>query len=440
MHALAGRLFPICRSITGEGVRRSLRMLGEMIPLELHEVPSGTRVFDWTVPQEWNVRDAYVANARGERVIDFRRHNLHVVQYSTPVRTRMTLDDLRSRLHSIPERPNAIPYRTSFYKETWGFCLTDTQLRAMEPGDYEVVIDASLTDGSLTYGELFIPGDTGEEVLVHAHCCHPSLANDNLSGLVVATYLADAILQSARRYSYRFVFLPGTIGPITWLSRNENRVNHIRHGLVLTGIGDPGPFTYKRSRRGDALIDRAMPHLLKSAPATTRIYDFEPYGYAERQYCSPGFNLPVGCLMRTPHATYPEYHTSDDNLDFLRPESLEESLRLLIDLVHLLERDRRCMNLSPKGEPQLGKYGLYGSTGGTGVDTRQMALLWVLNSSDGSATLLDIAERARLPFSVIEEAASELETAGLLKPLEHDVTFREAGDWRGESPIAGEKP
>ena len=283
MHALAARLFPICRSITGEGVRRSLRMLGEMIPLELHEVPSGTRVFDWTVPREWNVRDAYVANARGERVIDFRRHNLHVVQYSTPVRTRMTLDDLRSRLHSLPERPDAIPYRTSFYKETWGFCLTDTQLRAMEPGDYEVVIDASLTDGSLTYGELFIPGDTGEEVLFHAHCCHPSLANDNLSGLVVATYLADAILQSARRYSYRFVFLPGTIGPITWLSRNDNRANHVRHGLVLTGVGDPGPFTYKRSRRGDALIDRAMPHLLKSAPATARISDFEPYGYAERQ-------------------------------------------------------------------------------------------------------------------------------------------------------------
>jgi aminopeptidase-like protein len=440
MHALAARLFPICRSITGEGVRRSLRMLGELIPLELHEVPSGTRVFDWTVPREWNISDAYVANARGERVIDFQRHNLHVVQYSTPVRTRMTLDDLRSRLHSIPERPNSIPYRTSYYKETWGFCLTDTQLRAMEPGDYEIVIDASLTDGSLTYGELFIPGETGEEVLFHAHCCHPSLANDNLSGLVVATFLADAIRQSARRYSYRFLFLPGTIGPITWLARNEPRVSHIRHGLVLTGIGDPGPFTYKRSRRGDAVIDRAMAHLLTSAPETARIYDFEPYGYDERQYCSPGFNLPVGCLMRTPFATYPEYHTSDDNLDFLRPESLEEALRLLIDLVHLLERDRRCTNLSPKGEPQLGKYGLYRSTGGTGVDARNMAMLWVLNSSDGSSTLLDIADRARLPFRVIEEAATALETAGLLKPLEHSTQRSADGGLAGGIPFAMEKP
>jgi len=416
MHALAARLYPICRSITGNGVRQSLRILSEMIPLELHEVPSGTPVFDWTVPREWNIRDAYVANARGERVIDFRRHNLHVVQYSAPVRARMTLDDLRSRLFSIPERPNAIPYRTSYYKETWGFCLTDTQLRALQPGEYEVVIDASLTDESLTYGELFLAGETDEEVLFHAHCCHPSLANDNLSGLVVAAFLADALAKADRRYSYRFLFLPGTIGPITWLARNEQRVSRIRHGLVLSGIGDAGPFTYKRSRRSDAPIDRAMQHLLTSAAGTAQIRDFDPYGYDERQYCSPGFNLPVGCLMRTPHGTYPEYHTSDDNLDFLRRDSLEESLRLLVDLVYLLERDRRCVNLSPKGEPQLGKRGLYRSTGGTGVDARHMALLWVLNLSDGSFSLLDIADRAHLPFRLIEEAASELETAGLLRP------------------------
>jgi len=416
MHALAARLYPICRSITGNGVRQSLRILSEMIPLELHEVPSGTPVFDWTVPREWNIRDAYVANARGERVIDFRRHNLHVVQYSAPVRARMTLDDLRSRLFSIPERPNAIPYRTSYYKETWGFCLTDTQLRALQPGEYEVVIDASLTDESLTYGELFLAGETDEEVLFHAHCCHPSLSNDNLSGLVVAAFLADTLAKADRRYSYRFLFLPGTIGPITWLARNEQRVSRIRHGLVLSGIGDAGPFTYKRSRRSDAPIDRAMQHLLTSAAGTAQIRDFDPYGYDERQYCSPGFNLPVGCLMRTPHGTYPEYHTSDDNLDFLRRDSLEESLRLLVDLVYLLERDRRCVNLSPKGEPQLGKRGLYRSTGGTGVDARHMALLWVLNLSDGSFSLLDIADRAHLPFRLIEEAASELETAGLLRP------------------------
>ncbi len=283
MHALAARLYPICRSITGNGVRQSLRILSEMIPLELHEVPSGTSVFDWTVPREWNIRDAYVANARGERVIDFRRHNLHVVQYSAPVRARMTLDDLRSRLFSIPERPNSIPYRTSYYKETWGFCLTDTQLRALQPGEYEVVIDASLTDGSLTYGELFLAGETDEEVLFHAHCCHPSLANDNLSGLVVAAFLADTLAKTDRRYSYRFLFLPGTVGPITWLARNEHRVSRIRHGLVLSGIGDAGSFTYKRSRRSDAPIDRAMQHLLTSVAGTAQICDFDPYGYDERQ-------------------------------------------------------------------------------------------------------------------------------------------------------------
>ena len=415
MHALVTRLYPICRSITGEGVRESLRVLGEMIPLTVHEVPSGTHVLDWTVPLEWNIRDAYVANERGERIIDFRRHNLHVMQYSTPVRARMSLEELRPRLHSLPDRPDAIPYRTSYYKEAWGFCVSDRQLQAMEPGEYEVVIDSSLTEGSLTYGELFIPGETADEVLFHAHICHPSLANDNLSGLVVAAYLADEIRRTARRYSYRFVFLPGTIGPITWLALNEDRTSRIRHGLVLTGIGDPGAFTYKRSRRGAAPIDRALQHLLKWTMPEGRVCDFEPYGYDERQYCSPGFNLPVGCLMRTPHGTYPEYHTSDDNPDFVRAEKLEDALNLLTGLVHLLERDRRCVNLSPKGEPQLGKRGLYRSTGGSAVDGRHLALLWVLSFADGSCTLFDIAERASLPFSLLEEAATDLELAGLLK-------------------------
>jgi aminopeptidase-like protein len=414
MYALAARLYPICRSITGAGVRETLRVLGETIPVDVREVPSGTQVFDWTVPNEWNIRDAFVMNSRGERVIDFQRHNLHVVQYSVPVRARMSLEELRPRLHSLPGRPDTIPYRTSYYKETWGFCLSDRQLRAMEPGEYEVVIDASLAPGHLSYGELFLEGEREQEVLFHTHICHPSLANDNLSGIVVATFLADFLAHRNRRYSYRFVFLPGTIGPVTWLAINEERLERIAHGLVLTGIGDGGAFTYKRSRRGDALVDRGVEHLLRHGHPDARICDFEPYGYDERQYCSPAFNLPVGCLSRTPYGTYPEYHTSDDNLEFLRPSSLDEALQLAKGLVHLLECDRVGRNLSPKGEPQLGKRGLYRPTGGAGLDRRHLALLWVLNLSDGTRSLFEIAERSGLPFSAIDSAATELEHAGLL--------------------------
>jgi aminopeptidase-like protein len=298
MHALAARLYPICRSITGRGVRESLAIIRDHVPVQIRDVPSGTQVFDWTIPKEWNIRDAYVANAEGERVIDFRRHNLHVVQYSRAVRARMTLDELMPRLHTLPDRPDAIPYRTSYYKDDWGFCLADRQLRRMAPGDYEVVIDAALEEGRLTYGELHLAGERDEEILFHTHICHPSLANDNLSGLTVATFLAMHVAMRRRRYSYRFLFLPGLIGPLTWLALNEDRLDLIRGGLVLTGVGDPAAFTYKRSRRGDAAIDRAMQHLLAHCAPAARTRDFDPYGYDERQYCSPGFNLPVGALTR----------------------------------------------------------------------------------------------------------------------------------------------
>jgi aminopeptidase-like protein len=418
MHALATRLYPICRSITGQGVRDSLEIIREYIPLQIREVASGTSAFDWVVPKEWHIRDAYVANADGERVIDFRRHNLHVVQYSGPVRTWMTLDQLRPRLHTLSEHPDWIPYRTSFYTEdSWGFCLTQRQLDRMVPGEYQVVIDASLQDGSLTYGEMFLPGQSDDEVFFHTHICHPSLANDNLSGMVVATFLASRLTAASRRYSYRFVFLPGTIGPLAWLALNEERTKRIRHGLVLTGVGDSGALTYKRSRQGNASIDRAMQHLLTHDSGGGSVRDFDPYGYAERQYCSPGFNLPVGVLMRTPHGTYPQYHTSGDDLEFLKASSLEHTLEITSELVHLLETNRTCRNLSPKGEPQLGKRGLYGAMGGGGVAQQQMAMLWVLNLADGSHSLLDIASRAALPYRAVERAAADLEKADLLESI-----------------------
>jgi aminopeptidase-like protein len=413
MHALIAELYPICRSITGDGLRTTLRRLQQLVPLELHEVPSGTQVFDWTVPKEWNIRDAWVANARGERVIDFRRHNLHVMNYSVPVRRRMTLAELRPHLHTLPEHPDWIPYRTSYYAEAWGFCLTHRAMEALPEGEYEVCIDATLEPGHLTYGELFLPGTTTDEILFSCHSCHPSLANDNLSGIAVAVWLARHFADQPRRHGMRFLFIPGTIGSITWLARNEATVQRVKHGLVLSCLGDPGRSTYKRSRRGDALVDRAAAHVLRQG-GDHELLDFVPYGYDERQYCSPGFDLPVGCLTRTPNGRFPEYHTSADDLDFVRPEALEDSLAKVRAVVEILEHDAAYLNLSPKCEPQLGRRGLYQNTGGTSPAGFEMALLWVLNYSDNRHTLLDIAERAGMPFATVRHAADDLRGAGLL--------------------------
>jgi aminopeptidase-like protein len=416
MYALVAELYPICRSITGDGVRETLRILGRRVALDVHEVPSGTPVFDWTVPKEWNVRDAYVASGDGRRVIDFKRSNLHVLGYSVPVRERMPLARLREHLFSRPDFPEAIPYRTSYYGETWGFCLSQRDLEALPDGDYDVVVDSTLEPGSLTYGEFYLPGAEDNEVLLSCHVCHPSLCNDNLSGIAVATELAGYLASRPRRYSYRLLFIPGTIGSITWLARNEHRVSRIKHGLVLTGIGDSGALTYKRSRRGDAEIDRAAAHVLRHAGASHRIVDFTPYGYDERQYCSPGFDLPVGCLMRTPHGEYREYHTSADDLSFVMPAALEEALRTCEAIIEVLEGNLSYLNQNPKCEPQLGKRGLYRALGG-GLDraSREMALLWVLNLSDGRHGLLDIAERAGLPFPAMRDAAAVLVEHGLVK-------------------------
>lgn len=403
MHSFAALLYPWCRSITGDAFRDTLYAVNKRIPIKLHEVPSGTHVLDWTVPDEWNIRDAFIKNARGDRIIDFRNHNLHVVNYSVPVDHRMSLSELRPHLHSIPEKPDWIPYRTTYYKKTWGFCLTHRQLTDLPDGEYHVVIDSTLKPGHLTYGELFLPGQIEDEVLISVHCCHPSLANDNLSGIVVATRLAQELRRIDRRYSYRFLFVPGTIGAITWLSLNETVAARVAHGLVLTCIGDPGGFTYKKSRRSDTEIDRAAAHVLRWSKEQHRVVDFVPYGYDERQYCSPGFNLPVGCFMRSPHGEFPEYHTSGDNLDFVRPEALGSSLTTLLRIIEVIEGNYRYLNLYPKGEPQLGKRGLYGPVG-----EQVMATLWILNLADGEHSLLDIAERANIPFSTLKAAASKL--------------------------------
>jgi aminopeptidase-like protein len=416
LHGFARELFPICRSITGDGLRQTLSAIGKRIALKITEVRTGTTVLDWTIPKEWSIRDAYIKTADGKRIVDFRKTNLHVLNYSSPVRAKMSLSELRPHLFSIPEHPDWIPYRTSYYKENWGFCLAHRQFLELQEGEYEVCIDSSLSDGNLTYGECLVPGESSHEILISCHVCHPSLANDNLSGLSVATFLAQELSRKTLRYSYRFLFIPGTIGAIAWLAKNQEQASRIKHGLVLTCVGDRGFFHYKRSRREIATIDRAVEHVLKHLCPSATILPFSPYGYDERQYCSPGFNLPVGCLMRSVWGTFPEYHTSGDNLDFLDPISMAESLQVCVSVFDLLENDRKYKNLSPFGEPQLGRRGLYPSTGGTIPERELNARLWTLNLSDGHHSLLDIAERSGLPFALIRESADILLDGGLLVP------------------------
>jgi aminopeptidase-like protein len=384
----------------------------------LREVTTGTEVFDWTVPDEWNIRDAYITNEAGERVVDFRKSNLHVLNYSVPVNRTMSLAELRPHLFTIPEAPELIPYRTSYYQRNWGFCLTQHQLDELKEGEYHVYIDSTLHPGHLTYGEFRIQGETDEEVLISCHSCHPSLCNDNLSGMAVAARLAALLQNLSLRYSYRFLWVPGTIGSITWLALNESILPRIKHGLVLSCLGDPGRFTYKRSRRRDAEVDRVVEQVLRHSDHEHQVHDFTPYGYDERQYCSPGINLPVGCFMRTPNGCYPQYHTSADDLSLVTPSALGDSLIQLLRVIQVLEENRCYINLNPKCEPQLGRRGLYQQIGGIkDAASKEMAMLWTLSMSDGKHDLLDIALRAHLPFEQISQATAALLKAELLEPV-----------------------
>lgn len=416
MDRLIHKLYPICRSITGNGFRETLRIIREYIPLTMHEIPTGTKVFDWTVPKEWNIYDAYVKDSNGERKIDFKKSNLHVMGYSVPVHLRIPLAELKKHLHTLSDHPDWIPYRTSYYKEDWGFCLSHNEFQNLQDDTYEVFIDSTLEDGHLTYGEYFVKGQTTQEILLSCHACHPSLCNDNVAGIALTSLLGKYLSTLSLRYSYRILFIPGTIGSITWLSLNETDVSYIKHGLVVTCVGDPGMSTYKKSRIGNAEIDIAVEHILKHSGNSYKVVDFSPYGYDERQYCSPGFNLPVGCLQRTPHGGYPEYHTSADNCDYVKPEFLTDSFTKYLSVFNVLENNKTYINTNPKCEPQLGKRGLYTTTGGKSHTVNdQMALLWTLNLSDGQHTLLDIAKKAEICFDKIYEASRALLMAGLLK-------------------------
>ena len=422
MFRFISKCYPICRSITGNGVRETINLISDIIPLEKHEVSSGTQVFDWEIPNEWNIKKAYFKDSTGRKIIDFQDLNLHVLNYSVPIQKRVSLAELKEHLFTLPEHPDWVPYRTSYYQENWGFCMSHNQLKELKDGMYEVLIDTSLEKGNLTYGEYFIQGEINEEVIISTHICHPSLCNDNLSGIAVSAFLARYLSKQPLRYSYRFLFIPVTIGSIAWLCLNEKKLSKIKHGLVVAGVGDTGKFTYKKTRQGNAEIDKVVMNILENSEDDFKVIDFSPHGYDERQYCSPGFNLPVGCLMRTPNGEYPEYHTSADNLEFVGVKSLTGSLNTCLTIIKVLEENKKYINQNPKCEPQLGRRGLHRHIGGH-PDSRnfQLAMLWVLNLSDGHHSLVDISERSGLKFDLISEATEMLTTENLLKESVEEI-------------------
>jgi aminopeptidase-like protein len=415
MMALARALFPLRRSLTGGGVRETLRLIGDVVPLDVTEIPSGTPAYDWTVPPEWTVRDAWIRDAEGRTIVDGNESSLRLLGYSEPVRAQLTGAELLPHLYSDPAHPDWIPYRTSYYDRAWGFCVTDRERAAFDPDAvYEVCVDTDLEPGSLTIAEVVVPGQTDDEIVVSTYTCHPSLANDNVSGLVATAALARSLPRTGLRHTHRFLFAPSVIGALSWLARNEDRLDRIRCGFIFSCVGDAGPLRWKQSRRGDTIVDRAAALVLNDEEGSA-IEPFVPWGGDERQFCSPGFDLAFGSLSRSPHGAYPEYHSSADNLDVIDGPHLAGSVLAAARILDVLD-DRVLVGTSTKGEPQLGRRGLYGSIGtGLPADDERRALLWLLNLADGQHTLRDAAERSGLPFDLLERAAAALHGVGLLE-------------------------
>lgn len=418
MYKLIEKLFPICRSITGDGVRETLNIIKSIIPLEIHEVPSGTKAFDWTVPKEWNIKDAYVKNSKGERVIDFKKSNLHVISYSIPVKKTMTLEELKPYLHTDTNHKDRIPYLTSYYNENWGFCLSQDDFDRLTEDKYEVVIDSELKEGNLTYGEYYIKGEIEDEILFTTYTCHPSMCNDNLSGISLLTFVAKTLSKIKTKYSYRFLFAPETIGSITWLSQNEDKLKNIKAGLVATCIGDAGIKTYKETRSGESLTDKIVERVLIHCGEKYNVVKFFPWGSDERQFCSLGINLPVGSMARSIYG-YDGYHSSADNLSYMSEHGLGDSYKTYLEIIYVIENNVTYLNLNPKCEPQLGKRGLYRSMGGGAqYPFDEFSMFWVLNLSDGNNSILDISYKSGFAFRRIKYAADALYKSGLLKKLE----------------------
>lgn len=393
------RLWPICRSITGNGLRQSLAILQEIIPLEISEVPSGTKVFDWEVPEEWNIRDAYIITPDGRKTADVKKNNLHLMNYSVPVDKKVSYDELKEHIYTLPSMPDAIPYITSYYKRNWGFCLSENEFAEFpKNGNYRVVIDSSLAPGSLTYGDLVLPGEREEEILFSTYLCHPSMANNELSGPLVTAFLYQKIKEIPhRKYTYRFVFLPETIGAICYLHKHGERLRKkLAAGYVVTCVGDQGNYTYKRSKRGNTLADRAAEHILKYADVPYKVMDFEIGGSDERQYCSPGFNLPVGSLTRSMYKQYKEYHTSLDNKEFVSFNAMLETINMYYNFIRAIELNNCYKNTVQYCEPNLGKRDMYPHVAGwIKRDEYLYDLLHFLSYTDGTIDLIDIAEKRK---------------------------------------------
>jgi len=415
IYSFIEELFPICRSITGNGTRKTLELIKERIPIEIKEIPTGTKVFDWTVPKEWNIVDGYVKNSKGEKIIDFNVSNLHILQYSIPIHKKMSLDELKNHLYTLEEHPNWIPYKTSYYQENWGFCVSHNQFQELVDDEYEVCIDSTLKNGSLTYGELFFKGEIEDEILFSTYICHPSMCNDNLSGVSLLTFLAKTLINKKTKYSYRFLFIPETIGAISWLSKNENDVHKIKYGVVATCVGDSGQLTYKKTKQGNTLLDKIVEKILVDSRDPYEIVDFFPTGSDERQFSSPGFNIPVGSLVRTLYGKFPEYHTSADNMDFMNSKSLQDSFAKYHSIIYVLENNMIYKNQNPKCEPNLGKRKLYDLIGANKeLSSNSNSIFWLLNQSDGNISLLEIATKSNIPFIDIKNMADILVSHDLL--------------------------
>lgn len=439
---LLHRLFPICRSITGDGLRQTLQILSEYTPFDLHEIPSGTQCYDWTIPDEWNVRDAYIEDSSSRKVVDFRVSNIHLVNYSTPINAVMPFSELAPHLYTLPAMPDAIPYRTSYYKRTWGFCLSQEQFNRLDQNDaYHVVIDATLAPGALTYGDIVLGGSSGQEYLITTYCCHPSLANDNLSGIILWALLLKEMRGCSLRHSYRFVIAPETIGSLVYISQNEEKVKNLAGGLVVTTVAGPGKFGYKHTWRGNHLIDRVVERTFHELKLDAIDYPFDISGSDERQYSTPGLRIPLGTISKDKYYEYPYYHTSLDNLDFAKAGNLIQTLQLHLLAIEKLEQNITYRSLNPIGEPMLGKRGLYPALGGAirqqaaanmagdttpAADANSFevtygkeldAILWLLFYTDGKTSLLDIAEKTSLPMQQLFEVAQKLAAHDLLEEV-----------------------
>ena len=451
MMKLMHELFPICRSITGNGVRETLDIINEHISLKKVEIPSGKEVFDWTIPDEWNINDGYIIGPNGEKIIDFKKLNLHILNYSTPIEKIIELDDLKKHIFSDPNLPEVVPYVTSYYKKNWGFCMSQNQLDGLKEGKYKIKIDSILEPGNLTFGEFYIKGKNEEEIIISTYICHPSMCNDNLSGIVLCTLLAKFFKNISLNYSIRFLFIPETIGAIAWLSLNERNLSKIKHALNISDIGNKGKIIYKKSRRGNAQVDKIVRNILDDNHVSSKTIEFFPYGSDERQFCSPGINLPMGHLMREFYDITNDgiqksgYHTSGDNFSIISQESLEEAYKICIQIIFELnkidvikkekEDDRNInfpneeyyYNLKPKCEPQLGKYNIYEEIGEQEIGGRydinkkemRYAIFWVLNYSDGNYSLKEISQKSEIEMEIIKKVADILEQKKLIKKIEN---------------------